>query len=271
MINGSFKLFRLFGIDVFLHWSWFLVAIFLVPRLGQSDNGESFFVGQGNIPLMWSAGLYLTLFGIVLVHEFGHALACRQVGGEAKHIVLWPLGGVAFVRPPHRPGAHLWSIVAGPLVNVMLVPVTIIAYFLVTGSLAFPNDASGNLHMFMFSVMLMNFGLLVFNMLPVYPLDGGQTLMALLWFIIGRVKALKVVSIIGLAAAALVFLLSAIFGEIWFVIMALFVGLQAWNGYRMAMTLAKMDPREYDERIAKRVAKDAVEQRIVEEVDPWRR
>ena len=266
MINGSFKLFHLFGIDVFLHWSWFLVAFFLIPRFGQGT-----FDGPGNTPMMWSAGLYMTLFAIVLLHEFGHALACRQVGGQAKHIVLWPLGGVAFVQPPHRPGAHLWSIVAGPLVNVVLVPVTIVAYFLVTGSLAFPGNTSSNLHMFVFSVMLMNFGLLVFNMLPVYPLDGGQTLLALLWFVIGRVKALKVVSTIGLVAAGIVVVLSMISGPIWYVVMALFVGMQAWNGYRLAMALAKMDPRHYDERIAKQAAKNEIEQKIAEEIDPWRR
>ena len=66
---------------------------------------------------------YLALFLIVLMHEFGHALACRQVGGTANRIVLWPLGGVAYVNPPQRPGATLWSIVAGPLVNVVFLPI----------------------------------------------------------------------------------------------------------------------------------------------------
>jgi Zn-dependent protease len=76
---------------------------------------------------LWNALEYVTLFGIVLLHEMGHALACRQVGGQANLIVLWPLGGVAYVSPPPRPGATLWSIAAGPLVNVALLPVL---YFL---------------------------------------------------------------------------------------------------------------------------------------------
>ena len=59
----------------------------------------------------------------MLTHEFGHQLACRSVGGQTHDIVLWPLGGVAYVTPPQRPGAQLWSIAAGPLVNVVLVPV----------------------------------------------------------------------------------------------------------------------------------------------------
>ena len=265
MVNGSFKLFRLFGIDVFLHWSWFVIAIFLIPRFGQGT-----FSGVGNTPMFWSAALYLSLFAIVLIHEFGHALACRSVGGQARHIVLWPLGGVAFVQPPHRPGAHLWSIVAGPLVNVMLVPVTVIGYFVVTGSLGMP-DTSNNLHMFAFSGMVMNFGLLVFNMLPIYPLDGGQTLMALLWYAVGRVKALKFVSTIGLVAAAIVLILAVITFQFWFILMALFVGFQAFSGYRVATALATMDPRLYDERIAKQSAQDDIEQRIADQIDPWRR
>ena len=63
-------------------------------------------------------------------HEFGHALACRQVGGSANQIILWPLGGVAYVNPPQRPGATLWSIAAGPLVNVALLPVLGVAFLL---------------------------------------------------------------------------------------------------------------------------------------------
>ena len=63
--------------------------------------------GSGHIPpITWNALEYLALFLIVMIHEFGHALACRQVGGVANQIVLWPLGGVAYVNPPQRPGAY---------------------------------------------------------------------------------------------------------------------------------------------------------------------
>lgn len=110
--QGSIRLFRFDGIDVFLHWSWFLVAAFEI------SNGSRRYSS-----LTWNVLEYLALFLIVMLHEFGHALACRQVGGTANQIVLWPLGGVAYVNPPQRPGATLWSIAAGPLVNVGLLPV----------------------------------------------------------------------------------------------------------------------------------------------------
>src|SRR5580658_3829476 len=110
--QGSIHLFRLAGVDVFLHWSWFLVAIYEI----EAHNGRYSSVA-------WSIAEYVALFLIVLTHEFGHAMACRQVGGTANKIMLWPLGGAAYVDPPQRPGAMLWSIAAGPLVNVVLLPV----------------------------------------------------------------------------------------------------------------------------------------------------
>src|ERR1700676_1294336 len=110
--QGSIRLFRFSGIDVFLHWSWFLVAAYEIQTRKGSYSS-----------LTWNVLEYLALFLIVMIHEFGHALACRQVGGTANKIVLCPLGGVAYVDPPPRPGATLWSIAAGPLVNVVLLPI----------------------------------------------------------------------------------------------------------------------------------------------------
>ena len=120
--QGSFRLFRIAGIDVFLHWSWIIVATFII---GQRAREYS--------TLTWNVLEYLALFAIVLLHEFGHALACRQVGGSANQIVLWPLGGVAYVSPPPRPGATLWSLAAGPLVNVVLLPILVLLWFLGRG------------------------------------------------------------------------------------------------------------------------------------------
>src|SRR5215475_4919272 len=165
---STIRLFRVKGIDVFLHWSWFLVAAF------ELSNRKGSYSSQG-----WNVLEYLALFCIVLLHEFGHALACRQVGGTANQIVLWPLGGVAYVNPPPRPGATLWSIAAGPLVNVALVP-TISVIGIVFRNLdlwRFIPDA----HTWLRAVWYINLSLLIFNLLPIYPLDGGQIFRSLLW------------------------------------------------------------------------------------------
>src|SRR5437667_12799407 len=79
--------------------------------------------------IAWNIAEYLTLFLIVTLHEFGHALACRQVGGTANRIVLWPLGGATYMSPPPRPDATLWCSAARPLVNVDLPPVLSIFWF----------------------------------------------------------------------------------------------------------------------------------------------
>src|SRR5208282_3140551 len=150
----------------------------------------------------WNVLEYLALFGIVLLHEFGHALACRQVGGTADRILLWPLGGVAYVNPPPRPGATLWSLAAGPLVNVaLLLPLGALGgRYLLEELQGLPGPQS-DIAALITAVLSINIGLLIFNILPIYPLDGGQILRSLLWFVMGRARSLAVATVLGLVGA----------------------------------------------------------------------
>ena len=243
---GSYRLFTYSGIDVFVHWSWFVAAFILFNLTG----------GQGLGDLLAFLSVYGSLFGIVLLHEFGHALACRSVGGQAKNIVLWPLGGVAFVAPPPRPGAVLWSIAAGPLVNVALAPILYGVYYLVYGTLAPPNPGSST-QVYLYLIAHINLALLIFNMLPIYPLDGGQILQSILWFFVGRAKSLKFTAGIGLAVGGAAFLLALVglsgyvpglrqISPTMLLLLSAFVVWQAWNGYRMARTMALAESREKD-------------------------
>jgi Zn-dependent protease len=181
---------------------------------------------------------YLSLFLIVLIHEFGHQLACRSVGGVTHDIVLWPLGGVAFVSPPQRPGAQLWSIAAGPLVNVVLVPIlslfVSVSYHLDWG------DLHPDLNDFLHNVWYINIGLLIFNMMPVYPLDGGQILRSLLWYPFGRANSLMAASIIGFIGVAALALLAVFERSVWLGIMAFFILMNCWNGLKHARALARI-------------------------------
>src|SRR6266699_540993 len=161
--SGGIRLFRLFQIDVYLHWLWIVVAVYEINTRARSYSS-----------IAWNVAEYLALFLIVLLHEFGHALACKSGGGEADRILLWPMGGVAYVNPRPRPGAVLWSIAAGPLVNVVLAPVLMGALLLMRSSVL---PASPDLSHFVFSLFVIDVGLLVFKMLPIYPLDGGQILL----------------------------------------------------------------------------------------------
>jgi Zn-dependent protease len=224
--RGSFRLFRFAGIDLFLHWSWFLVAAFEI-----SDRGRSY-----SSPV-WNALEYLALFVIVTLHEYGHALACRQVGGKADRIVLWPLGGVAYVQPPQRPGAVLWSIAAGPLVNVALFP--ILTVLLIVSHVLRWQAAMPNIHMLIRSVWLINLILLIFNLLPIYPLDGGQILRSLLWFWVGRARSLMIAVTIGFVGVGGLILFALSVHSVWFGILAAFILINCWGGLRQAQALAR--------------------------------
>ncbi len=204
--QGTIRLFRFSGIDVFLHWSWFFIAIFEIN--GRKGQYSSF---------IWNVLEYLALFLIVMLHEFGHSLACRQVGGTANRIVLWPLGGVAYVDPPPRPGATLWSIAAGPLVNVVLAPLLYGLGFLGKSMgwwLLFPNA-----HALLRAVYVIDLVLLGFNLLPIYPLDGGQMFRSVLWFVLGRARSLMVATVLGLV------------GVVGFVVLAFYLQ-SVWLGIR---------------------------------------
>ena len=226
--RGSFRLFRLAGVNVFLHWSWFIVAVLAVNQ--RRDDYSS---------LVWNAAEYVALFVIVLLHEFGHALACRQVGGQANQIILWPLGGVAFVAPPPRPGATLWAIAAGPLVNAILLPIALVAA-MVSQWMGW-GEAWPDLQGFLWAMVFINIGLLIFNLLPVYPLDGGQILQALLWFFIGRTRSLMVATTIGLAGAAGLIVFALDVESIWGGVMAFFLVMACWKSWQQARVLSRME------------------------------
>ncbi|HEV2803406.1 MAG TPA: site-2 protease family protein [Chthoniobacterales bacterium] len=226
-MGGTIRLFKFSGIQVYLHFSWFLVAAYEFSRRANLYESK-----------VWAALEYLALFGIVLLHEFGHALACRQTGGVADRIVLWPLGGIAFVNPPRRAGAMLWSIAAGPLVNVVLLPILTVI-LLVIGA---PTDSDAtDISRFVYHVWWINTGLLIFNLLPVYPLDGGQILRSLLWFPLGEIRSLQIASVIGLVGSIALAGLGLYLGMdiFWTAIMSLFLISRAVAGWQYAKALVQ--------------------------------
>jgi Zn-dependent protease len=235
-MGGTIRLFKFSGIQVYLHFTWFLLLAYeLTQRIGVYSSQ------------VWAAYEYLALFGIVLLHEFGHALACRQTGGTADQIVLWPLGGIAFVNPPRRPGAVLWSIAAGPLVNVVLLPILSLALVLVRPGAGEQTDLS----VLVWHIWMINILLLIFNLLPVYPLDGGQILRALLWFPLGEIRSLQIASIIGLVGciplAGLFYFLGV--GIFWTALMILFLLSRAIAGWQYAKALVQEEEANRQARL----------------------
>ena len=230
--NGSLQIFRLLGVSVYVHWTWVLAGIWRI-QLNMDAKGP---VSGDTHGIPYHTAWLLGLFGIVLVHEFGHSLACKSVGGKADTIVLQPLGGVAFVQPPDRPGPTLWSIAAGPLVNATQYGTNLVVAD------------------FLSDMALINLGLLVFNMLPFFPLDGGQILRSILWFIFGKGVSLIIAGIVGIAGTAGLALLALMFvsgsGGILIALLILFMGLQCIVAIRVGMLFLKVEhaPRRFEAR-----------------------
>ncbi len=152
------------------------------------------------------------LFGIVLLHEFGHCFAARAVGGHANEILLWPLGGLAMVRAPQTPSAQFITTACGPLVNVLIclitAPILVAAghslhavpwnpFHLGTSSLY----VTSQLHWWVLYTFFLSYVMLLFNLLPMYPLDGGRMLQAILWPRTGLGRAMQIATTAGMVGA----------------------------------------------------------------------
>jgi Zn-dependent protease len=222
--QGSFRLFRLAGVDVFVHWAWLIAAIILIQ-----DRPVKYST------MTWDIVEYVAGFGIVLIHEFGHVFACRSVGGTANRILLWPLGGLAFVVAPPRPGANLWTTVAGPLVNVFLAPV-LFGLVLATAPSA-EGEAASDFHQLFWALAWFNIVILVFNLLPIYPLDGGRILHALLWFVLGPGAGLAIAAAIGLVASIGLLVFAVFLKEWWLALTSVFLLISAYGGLKQARAL----------------------------------
>jgi Zn-dependent protease len=177
---------RYFGIRVRIHILFILLA---VPQVLHG----LLFEGAGGFA--WALGWNAILFFSVLFHEFGHCFAARAVGGDAEEILMWPLGGLAFVSVPNTARAHFISTVWGPLVNVILCVATA-AVLLVRGHMPplNPFDPFGaelfelglsSWLMWVGVAFVVNWLLLLFNLVPAFPMDAGRMLRCGLWVRIG--------------------------------------------------------------------------------------
>ncbi len=171
---SGFKIGRIFGVDVAIHPSWFLVLGFFAYSLATGFFPRAY-PGWG-AAANWTTAIVATLllFVSVLAHEFGHALVARSQGIPVRNITLFVLGGVAQLeREPDSPGHEAWMAIAGPLVSAAIGGVTLGAAYLLPG----PEQVVAVLAY----LGVANLALLAFNLLPGFPLDGGRVLRALLW------------------------------------------------------------------------------------------
>ena len=179
MLGWSIKLFRVFGIQLSVHASFLL----LLAYYGYAGWQERGWTG-----LAWSLGLIVLFFGCVVLHELGHSLTARRFGVRVPRILLLPIGGMAeFDRIPRQPAEELLITVAGPAVNFALALLLLpLAWSGLAGAEDLPAFSFGAL---LEQLWWSNLAMGVFNFLPIFPMDGGRIVRALLAFKLPYLRA----------------------------------------------------------------------------------
>ena len=204
--TGSVHLFTVAGIRVRIHASLILV-IALVLLLGLGGFGDSIVMRVQSMAM---------LFLIILLHEFGHCFAARSVGGSADEILMTPLGGLAMAMAPRRPWPTFVTVAGGPAVNVVICLLCGVGIYFSIGLFPLGPWTIGSVYRdvafdsgwfkatsYLFWIYTWSYGLLLFNLLPVFPLDGGQLLQSILWKPMGYYKSMILTLNIGLVGSVL--------------------------------------------------------------------
>ena len=224
-MRWSWRIARIAGIGVYVH-ATFLLLLAWVVLIGYRAGGTIASALPG-------LALILTVFGIVVLHELGHALAARRYGIATRDITLLPIGGVARLeRMPRDPRQELVVALAGPAVNVALALALLVPLFLLEGRDAALRAVLPTGRMLDGSLLAtlvgMNVWLALFNLLPAFPMDGGRVLRALLSMRMGsHVRATAAAARVG-RAFALIFGLGGLF--VWNNPFLVFIAVFVWLG-----------------------------------------
>ncbi len=217
-MGGSFRIGRAFGIDVKVHWTFFLLLIFFA-FLGFQDT-------ESPLGALVSIVVIVALFFCVLLHEFGHSLVAQRLGIQIPDITLLPIGGVARLKSlPDKPADEVKIAIAGPLVNVVLAPIFFGVALLLGADLLAPSspfsgvDSVGEVFVYLGWI---NVALAVFNLIPAFPMDGGRVLRGLLATRMGPVRATDVAAAVG-QFFAFAFFLFGLFFNIFLALIAVFI------------------------------------------------
>jgi len=237
-MKGSIQIAKLFGIPVYLHWSFGLIIIWIMYS-GQSG-------GLAWTETAWMGLLFMALFGCVVLHEFGHALSARHYGVKTHDIILSPIGGIARLdRLPDKPFHEFVVAIAGPLVNVAIALLLAPYLFLLTDKginiegdqLTLFSKPSNFLPL----LFLLNLSLAVFNLLPAFPMDGGRIFRSLMSIKFGRTRATQYATYLGQAIAIAFIALGAWRPDLIIAFIGVFVFFTASSENRMVKLDEKLD------------------------------
>jgi Zn-dependent protease len=221
-MNWSFRIARIAGIDIKIHITFFLILL-----LGALQWGGGF----GPAGALFGVLLMVLLFVCVTLHELGHSLVAQRFGIPVREIVLLPLGGLAMLgRNPSKPLHELLIAAAGPLVNVLIAG----GLFLVTGAASLTGVLNGqglvdgqraapSLELLLGWLLAANISLVLFNLIPAFPLDGGRMLRAVLAMRMSYQRATRIATLVGQGLAIVLGVYGFVSGNILLALVALFV------------------------------------------------
>lgn len=226
-MKWSWKIGRFAGIDVYIHTTFLLLVAFF----GFSYWQQTRTLGG----TLEGIGFLLALFLLVVLHEYGHALTARRYGIKTRDITLLPIGGVARLeRMPDKPLQELWVALAGPAVNLVIAALLFI-YLLASNTFVPMSGMTLSDGPFVERLMSVNLSLLVFNLIPAFPMDGGRVLRALLALRLDYIRATQIAASIGQGMAFL-FGIIGLFTNPMLIFIALFV----WIGAQQEASMVQM-------------------------------
>ena len=220
-MRGAYRIARLAGIDVKVHWTFLiLLGWFFFSFYREANSVETGLYGIGFV---------LAVFACVLAHEYGHSLTARRYGVRTRDITILPIGGLASLeRMPEKPKQELVVALMGPAVNV-LIAVMIGVYLAGTGQLPIGTAEINQLdpRYFAENLFAVNIVLVLFNLIPAFPMDGGRVLRALLAMRWDRAKATRFAAGLGRTLAVGAVLIGFLNSNYMLVFIGLFVYLGA--------------------------------------------
>jgi stage IV sporulation protein FB len=204
--------------------------------------------------LNWSSPISLRMMSMALwvamlvLHELGHCLTARRLGGFADEALLWPAGGLTAAEAPHRAGATFVTAAAGPMVNLFLAAWAGVGVFMLMPGYAvhtvgFTASMLNPLHgmspdvpltwrepaMYCWWVFAINYRLLLLNLLPIFPMDGGRILHTALWPMVGHFRSLMIETTVGMGGSVALGLVSLAAQEWLFAACMLFCLFQSYQ------------------------------------------
>lgn len=226
-MKWSWRIGRFAGIDLFMHATFLLI----IGWIGFSYWQQTQTLGGTLEGILFT----LVLFGCVVLHEFGHALSARRYGIKTRDITLYPIGGVARLeRMPEKPIQEFWVALAGPSVNIAIA-LLIFGGLTLSGSIGSFSDLSMTSGSFIERLLLINLSLVLFNLIPAFPMDGGRVLRSLLAMRLEYRRATQIAVYIG-QGLALVFAIFSLFSNPFLLFIAFFV----WIGAAQEASLVQM-------------------------------